>query len=79
MQPPQESPLLATRVRPESAKADFVLVLPRIHSPGRAPAAPWRSPAMPYRLIPLGRDVGRICTRRRALGVAARPPMAVSR
>ena len=32
-----------------------------------------------YRLAPEGRDVGRICTSFRADGVAARPPIAVSR
>jgi hypothetical protein len=32
-----------------------------------------------YRLAPDGRDVGRICTSFRAEGVAARPPIAVSR
>jgi hypothetical protein len=31
------------------------------------------------RLAPDGRDVGRICTSLRAEGVAARPPIAVSR
>ncbi len=51
--------------------------------PERAEGAPRNGPkrAEPrrYRLAPEGREVGRIWIRRRAEGVAARPPMAVSR